>query len=125
MFEGMWCHENFKAQTDSYFDSKNFSYENIKINPIFSWKIWKYETKYRTRPFLKLKLKDPEIVLKNNEELKFKKLSLLNNYQQILHMSTNKAAKDGENSKNRKAKGKINIIGDVKKGISKTIKVDF
>lgn len=125
MFEGMWCHENFKAQNDSYFDMKNLSYENMKINTIFSWKIWKYETKFRTRPFLKLKLKDPDIVLRNNEELKLKNLSLLNNYQQILHMSTNKAVKGEENSKNSKAKGKINIIGDVKKGISKTIKVNF
>ena len=143
---GPWMHPEFRVQNDKKFDPNDFGYENISPNDFFYFKIWKYEIKNRSRPYLKIKLKEPKIVLKNREELRNKKHSLLNNYQAILHMSPFKTTQEnkvsavvpGQNisiqndesfSNNssllqpNSSRTKSKFISDVKKNITNSIKV--
>ncbi|CAD8202317.1 unnamed protein product [Paramecium pentaurelia] len=62
VFNQWWAHPEFKAQIDKPFNSIDMHYENITQNQIFTWKMWKYETKQKSRPLLKPKLYDyPQI----------------------------------------------------------------
>ncbi|CAD8203801.1 unnamed protein product [Paramecium octaurelia] len=62
VFNQWWAHPEFKAQIDKPFASIDMHYDNIIQNQIFTWKMWKYETKQKSRPLLKPKLYDyPQI----------------------------------------------------------------
>jgi hypothetical protein len=45
-------------------------------NKLFSFKIMKYETKFRSRPFLKLRLKEPKIEIDYSNKLRAKRLGI-------------------------------------------------
>lgn len=144
---GTWMHPDFYTQNDKPFDPADFEYDKIKQNNFFYYKIWKYEIKNRSRPFLKIKVKDPDIIVKNEEELKNKKHSLLSNYQAILHLSPLKTMTQTQDNKimsqqtmvqneenlfsnsnsglitMNSTRNKSKFISDVKKNISNSIKV--
>jgi len=144
---GTWMHPDFSTQNDKKFDPKDFDFDKIKPNDFFYYKTWKYELKNRSRPFLNLKLKEPQMVSKDKEELRNKKHSLLNNYQTILHMSPFKSLNlemkpqtsgnqnlnimlTDENSisnsgllQPNSSRTKSKFISDVRKNISNSIKV--
>jgi len=143
---GPWMHPEFRNQNDKRFDPADFEYEKIKPNEFYCYKLWKYEIKNRSRPFLKLKLKEPQIVIRNREELKNKKHSILNKYQSILHLSPfitmNQEIKcltpvlgglqNDESFSNNSvllpqssSRIKSKFISDVKKNITNSIKVEI
>ena len=143
---GTWMHPDFSTQNDRKFEQKDFEYDKLTTNEFFYYKIWKYELKNRSRPFLKIKLKEPDMVGKNREEEKNKKHSLLNNYQTILHMSPLKSlnietkpqssqnitqqnedtamSASGLLQPNSSRNNKSKFISDVRKNITNSIKVN-
>lgn len=125
---GFWMHPELITQNDKKYDPIDFEYENIQPNKFFYYKIWKYELKNRSRPLLKLKLKEPELVLRNKEELKIKNHAILNNYQSILHLAPlksqnispqvpNTTTEDTNSNSTRKK-----FISDMRKNITNSIK---
>ncbi len=48
----------------------NLDYDKQEKSNFYSFKVDKYETKYRGRPFLKLRLIDPKIELEHATRLK-------------------------------------------------------
>lgn len=65
VYIGQWRHPEFYHQCDKKY--VNEEWEKMKPNEIFYRKISKYETRARARPFVKVKLIEPEFVLKYNE----------------------------------------------------------
>ena len=69
VFIGQWTHPEFYDQQDAKFSLENESYGNMGGNKLFSHKIAKYETRSRARPFLKVKLLEPDYVKEHNQVL--------------------------------------------------------
>lgn len=65
--ENIWQPFDLKIQNDSYFDSNQHTYENLIPNKYFYFEMWKYEIKNKSRPYLKIKLKEPNLKVTNFE----------------------------------------------------------
>lgn len=82
--EGIWQPKDFQTQNNNYFSMNEFSFENMKTNKYFYYELWKYEIKNKSRPYLKIKLKEPEIkpliLQDNSNETNFL------NHQQIFNL---------------------------------------
>ena len=61
---GQWKHPAFSHQSDKKYVAEEW--DKLKPNEIFYRKISKYETRSRARPFIKIKLIEPEHVLQYN-----------------------------------------------------------
>ena len=70
IYDGWWTNQNFKDQNDEEFDARKFSFELMSENQLFFRKISKFCTREYTRPLLKIKLIEPDFVIKKDEELK-------------------------------------------------------
>lgn len=84
--ENIWQPDDLKAQNDNYFLSKDYSFDNLRPNKYFYFEMWKYEIKNKSRPYLKMKLKEPIPQIKIQI---FEKTGLSDNilnYQQIFNL---------------------------------------
>jgi len=78
VYVGQWKHPLLYDQEDCKFDYDKESFENMRKNLLFTHKISKYESKSRTRPFLKIKLIEPGYVEEYNALLSSKRESVRN-----------------------------------------------
>ena len=104
---GPWKYRKFIFQKNSDFD-----YNNYKLNDFIFYKIVKYETKIKSRPFVKICFKELDFVQKYNDELNSFKL----NKKEVITNPPTKKKEDTSfnllNLANRKMKTK---------GLTKTI----
>ena len=70
-FAGQWRHPDFWDQQDEKY--RALDWKEIKKNPLFYHKMSRFETTSRARPFLKLKLIEPDYALKYEAELREKR----------------------------------------------------
>jgi len=68
IYAGLWKHPDFYDQIDVK-DSKEKVPENKKKDELYRHKMAKYEVKSRARPFLKVKLREPEYVEEDEKRL--------------------------------------------------------
>lgn len=66
--ENIWQPSDLKFQNDNYFDSNQYTYENLIPNKYFYFEMWKYEIKNKSRPFLKIKLREPNLKITHFEK---------------------------------------------------------
>ena len=69
IYVGQWKHPLFYDQIDKKYNAEKEAFNFMKKNIFFRHKGSKYETKSRTRPFLKLKLIEPDYVQEYNKLL--------------------------------------------------------
>lgn len=76
VFNGAWRHASFYLQSDKKFSMEQYGYDVMQASTIFYYKIDKYEMKNRVRPFLKVKLIEPQFDINYSQKIKANKLGL-------------------------------------------------
>jgi hypothetical protein len=115
IFENVWQPEDLRAQKDDPFRIDDYSFERNKPNKYFYYEMWKFETKWNARPFLKMKLKEPN--MKINCEEKEKITENFPNYQQIfnlIHQNFHLKEQFATDSPMKIDRGSQNITGNLK-----------
>ena len=84
IYENIWQPDELKTQNDNFFWMDDYSFEALKPDKYFYYEISKYEVKNKSRPYLKMKLKEPKMI--NSVVDKYSQNETVLNYQQIFNL---------------------------------------
>mmetsp|Transcript_11174 Transcript_11174/g.9555 ORF Transcript_11174/g.9555 Transcript_11174/m.9555 type:complete len:129 (-) Transcript_11174:534-920(-) len=121
-YVGQWRHPDFYDQEDTKYTPDGDSYDAKEKSKLFYHKISKFEVESRARPFLKIKLIEPEYVEKYSKMLNEKRQeihNILNTLNSSLFFNQNLIPADSEVAS--KKNSFVNTIGSKMKGALKAI----